>query len=178
MGTRYNRLDEAVLTSTHNLCFWTKIRKTMCTPVNPSFTIYKWGLRVSKLYRHVFVMLTPTVVKLILKGMTWERNEHAIQNYSGRHFCVCGCACDFEKIRFYISYESTQGMHFTWTVKRYFLQKDIRTYFRISSTALYELHVTSGTTYQGMIHTFKCEDRRIRSPTPHPKTNLPSHGIW
>ena len=28
----------------------------MYTPVNPSFTIYKWGLRGSKLYRRVFVM--------------------------------------------------------------------------------------------------------------------------
>ena len=38
VGTRFNRLDEAVLTSTHNLCFRAKIRK-MNTPVNPSFTI-------------------------------------------------------------------------------------------------------------------------------------------
>ena len=30
---------EAVLTSTHNLCFWAEIRKIMYTPVNPSFTI-------------------------------------------------------------------------------------------------------------------------------------------
>ena len=30
---------EAVLTSTHNLCFRAKIRKKMNTPVNPSFTI-------------------------------------------------------------------------------------------------------------------------------------------
>ena len=28
----------------------------MFTPVNPSFTILKWGLRGSKLYSHVFVM--------------------------------------------------------------------------------------------------------------------------
>ena len=28
----------------------------MYTPVNPSFTIYKWGLRGSKLHRRVFVM--------------------------------------------------------------------------------------------------------------------------
>ena len=28
----------------------------MHTPVNPSFTILKWGLRGSKLYRYVFVM--------------------------------------------------------------------------------------------------------------------------
>ena len=31
---------EAVLTSTHNLCFEQKIRKIMYTPVNPNFTIY------------------------------------------------------------------------------------------------------------------------------------------
>ena len=36
--------------------FWAEIRKIMYTPVNPSFTIQKWGLRGSKLYRHVFVM--------------------------------------------------------------------------------------------------------------------------
>ena len=38
--------------------FLAEIRKIMYTPVNPSFTIYKWGLRGSKLYRHVFVMKT------------------------------------------------------------------------------------------------------------------------
>ena len=42
--------------STHNLCFSAKIRKIMYTPVNSSFTRQKWGLRGSKLYRHVFVM--------------------------------------------------------------------------------------------------------------------------
>ena len=36
--------------------FWAVIRKIMYTPVNPSFTIKKWGLRESKLYRNVFVM--------------------------------------------------------------------------------------------------------------------------
>ena len=30
--------------------------KKMYTPVNPSFTIYEWGLKWSKLYRHVIVM--------------------------------------------------------------------------------------------------------------------------
>ena len=30
---------EAVLTSTHNLCFWAEIRIILYTPVNPSFTI-------------------------------------------------------------------------------------------------------------------------------------------
>ena len=56
MGTRENRIDKAVLTSTNNLCFWAEIRKIMYFPVNPSFTIEKSGLRGSKLYRHVFVM--------------------------------------------------------------------------------------------------------------------------
>ena len=40
----------------HNLCFWAEIRKIMYNPVNPSFTIQKWGLRGPKLYRHVFVI--------------------------------------------------------------------------------------------------------------------------
>ena len=35
---------------------FSKIRKIMYTPVNPSFTIKKWGWRGSNLYRHVFVM--------------------------------------------------------------------------------------------------------------------------
>ena len=30
---------EAVLTSTHNLCFWAEIRKLMYTPVNPDITV-------------------------------------------------------------------------------------------------------------------------------------------
>ena len=32
----------------------------MYTPVHPSFTIQKWGLRGSNLYRHVFMMKTPS----------------------------------------------------------------------------------------------------------------------
>ena len=36
--------------------FWAKIRKIMFTPVNPRFTIQKWSLRGSKLYRYVFEM--------------------------------------------------------------------------------------------------------------------------
>ena len=43
--------------STHNLCFWAEIRKITYTPVNPSFTIQKRGLRASKLHRRVFVIL-------------------------------------------------------------------------------------------------------------------------
>ena len=53
---------EAVLTSTHNLCFWAEIRKIMYTPVNPSFSIWKWGLKGSKLYRYVFVMFASVLI--------------------------------------------------------------------------------------------------------------------
>ena len=38
--------------------FRAEIRKIMYTPVYPSFTIKEWGLRGSKLYRHVFVMVS------------------------------------------------------------------------------------------------------------------------
>ena len=44
MGTRYNRLTEAVLTCTHNLCFGAKIRK-LYTPVNPQFYCIKVGCK-------------------------------------------------------------------------------------------------------------------------------------
>ena len=45
--------------------FWAEIRKIMYIPVNPSFTIQKWGLRESKLYRRVFVMqITHTRTKM------------------------------------------------------------------------------------------------------------------
>ena len=40
--------------------FWSKNKKIMYTPVNPSFTIYKWGVRGFSLHRLVFVMkVTP-----------------------------------------------------------------------------------------------------------------------
>ena len=36
--------------------FLSRNKKIIYTPVNPSFTILKWGLRESTLYRHVFVI--------------------------------------------------------------------------------------------------------------------------
>ena len=36
--------------------FLSRNEKIIYTPVNLNFTIYKWGLRGSKLYRYVFVM--------------------------------------------------------------------------------------------------------------------------
>ena len=53
-GYSLDRLGEAVLPSTHNLCFLAEIRKIMYIPVNPSLTVQKWGLKGSKLYRCVF----------------------------------------------------------------------------------------------------------------------------
>ena len=45
MGTRWNRLGEAVLTSTHNLCFGLEIRKIGLPPQTPFFLLYEWGIR-------------------------------------------------------------------------------------------------------------------------------------
>ena len=53
---------KAVLTSTHNLCFGGKIRKNRYTPVNPSFAIYKWGMRGYILHGYVFMMTCTIVV--------------------------------------------------------------------------------------------------------------------
>ena len=44
MGTRKNRLAEAVLTSTHNLCFGAKIRKIGIALHNPVL-LYKMGFK-------------------------------------------------------------------------------------------------------------------------------------
>ena len=34
--------------------FWIKNKKNRCTPVNPSFAIYKWGMRGYTFHGHVF----------------------------------------------------------------------------------------------------------------------------
>ena len=47
----------AVLTSPHKLCFEQKYAKIMYAPVSSSFTMKKWGLRGSKLYKYVFVII-------------------------------------------------------------------------------------------------------------------------
>ena len=44
-GTRYNRLGEMVLTSTHNLCFWAEIRKNNVYSCKPQFYHIKVGLK-------------------------------------------------------------------------------------------------------------------------------------
>ena len=52
MGTRQNRLIEAVLTSTHNL-FLEQIKDNN---VYPSFTIHKWGVRGYKTHGRAILM--------------------------------------------------------------------------------------------------------------------------
>ena len=53
---------EAVLTSTHNLCFRAKIRGKKYTPVKPQFYIQKWGVRGCKLHGPVIMMLIEMVL--------------------------------------------------------------------------------------------------------------------
>ena len=55
MGTHKNRLNEAVLMSTNDLCLRAKVKKKMFSPVNPSFTI-KRGVRGCKLHGRVSMM--------------------------------------------------------------------------------------------------------------------------
>ena len=50
MGTRYNRLGETDLTSTHNLCLRAKIRKNEY-PCKPQFYYVKVGLKGVKIAR-------------------------------------------------------------------------------------------------------------------------------
>ena len=56
MGERLNRLAEAVLTCTHNLCFGVKIRE-IGIPLHTSDLLYKSGVQRT-LHGHVFVMVS------------------------------------------------------------------------------------------------------------------------
>ena len=49
-----SKLGEAVLTSTHNLCFWAEIKTIMYIPVYSSFTILKFGYKGVKLIQACF----------------------------------------------------------------------------------------------------------------------------
>ena len=53
VDTRQNRLIEAVLTGTHNLCFIAEIRKIVYTPVNPIF-LHKSGVLGVKITKMCF----------------------------------------------------------------------------------------------------------------------------
>ena len=41
--SRYVNIRISVRTASTTICVFSKIRKIMYTPVNPSFPIYKWG---------------------------------------------------------------------------------------------------------------------------------------
>ena len=56
----------------------------MYTPVNPGFTIYKWGLRGSKLYRHVFVMHSSIMMMLYITVVSVKTLSN------GSHFLIAG----------------------------------------------------------------------------------------
>ena len=61
---------------------FSKLRKIMYTPVNPSFTVLKWGLRGSKLYRRVFAMY---VYQLAFNYVTINHEGGG----GGGRLCVC-----------------------------------------------------------------------------------------
>ena len=68
----------------------------MYTPVNPSFTIEKWGLRGSKLYRHVFVMKSPCPIgeiATIINGHEATKGQFPYQATTRYHdYLWCGAA--------------------------------------------------------------------------------------
>ena len=70
MGTCSNRLDEAVLTSTHNVCFRAKIRKIMYTPVNTQmyqfYYIKMWfkGVKIIEAFFRVVNIYTFIAISL------------------------------------------------------------------------------------------------------------------
>ena len=67
MGTRQNRLAEAVLTSTHNLCFEQKCEKYQSfLSENFQFLEVKFSIYLN---RRVFVMLS---------NMPWRKNGVAV----------------------------------------------------------------------------------------------------
>ena len=84
MGTRKNRLTEAVLTSTHDLCFRAKIRKNIYTPVNPIFYYIKVGCK------GVYITQTCYPDELVLY-------------FSLPHLAVFQIQCQYITVRVYLS---------------------------------------------------------------------------
>ena len=72
--------------------FLAEIGKIMYTPVNTSFTIYKWGLMALKFYRYVFVMEEAMRHTNDKTTVTYETTESrattkkTIQHHSERRF--------------------------------------------------------------------------------------------
>ena len=63
--------------------FWAELRKLMYTPLNPSLTILKWGLRGTKLYRYVFVIYRHWVLCFVSSQLFWLFAFHCdVVNFS------------------------------------------------------------------------------------------------
>ena len=79
----------------------------MCTPVNPSFTIQKWGLRGSKLYRHVFVIngkkesqLDQTPQNDLSLKTIYYNSRINLKLIDGQCFCYSTCGIAGDKAHF------------------------------------------------------------------------------
>ena len=60
----------------------------MYTPVNPRFTIYKWGVRGSSLHGHVFVMPTITFDSRIFLHCSFVSHTALYSSYNVAVFSV------------------------------------------------------------------------------------------
>ena len=66
--------------STHNLCFKAKKKEKMYAPVQPSFTILKWGVRGYKSHGHVILMVKVSNNQ----GMYNKNLKSCSQNHNGQ----------------------------------------------------------------------------------------------
>ena len=79
-GARYNRLNEAVITSTLKFCFQTKIIKIMKTPLSLPFHYINWILRGCSLHGLVNVTNNLRVYSYVLfLTVTSDRVTHISQ---------------------------------------------------------------------------------------------------
>ena len=62
VGTRWNRLAEMVLTSSHKIWFGTNTIKLGLLLQTPVFSMLKWGLRGYTFHGHVFLMRNEDVI--------------------------------------------------------------------------------------------------------------------
>ena len=80
--------------------FLSRNKKIIHTPVNPSFTIWKWGLRGSTLYRHVFVMNWSFVISKPTSKPSWPKRAslaHKTWHYrrSLKNLVNKDCTCTY-----------------------------------------------------------------------------------
>ena len=89
MGTRWNCLAEAVLTSTHNLCFEQKYEN--CQNFS-SESFHFWVVKFSiYLYRRVFVM--PSTHGINRRFVNIHAPKFSADGFFKECVCVCVCVC-------------------------------------------------------------------------------------